>query len=102
MRKLPIVSFFSLAFGLGAGTIFLVVRGVIPVELALSSALSASVAGIMMTAILDGKSGLKVMRSRVMIWRAGVAMDITLPARTWNSTTARKLRFWVCIKVRQE
>jgi membrane protease YdiL (CAAX protease family) len=38
----------------------------------LSSALSASIAGIIMTAILDGKAGLKLMLSRVLIWRVGI------------------------------
>ena len=67
VNKYPIVSFFILALVLGAGTIYLVIQGVIPAGLALSSVLSASIAGIIMTAILDGKAGLKLMLSRVLI-----------------------------------
>jgi membrane protease YdiL (CAAX protease family) len=70
--RYPIVSFFVLALVLGAGTTYLVIQGVIPTDLALSSALSASIAGIIMTAILDGKAGLKLMLSRVLIWRVGI------------------------------
>jgi membrane protease YdiL (CAAX protease family) len=72
VNKYPIVSFFILAMVLGTGTIYLVIQEVIPAELALSSALSASMAGIIMTAILDGKAGLKLMLSRVLIWRVGI------------------------------
>jgi membrane protease YdiL (CAAX protease family) len=68
----PIGAFFILAFVLGAGAIFLVSQGVIPADLALSAALSASIAGIIMTAILDGKAGLKLMLRRVLIWRVGI------------------------------
>jgi membrane protease YdiL (CAAX protease family) len=72
VHRYPIVSFFILALVLGAGTIFSVVQGVVSVELALSSVLSASIAGIIMTALLDGKDGLKLMLSRVLIWRVGI------------------------------
>jgi len=57
---------------LGAGMIFLVIQGVIPTGLALSSVLSASIAGIIMTALVDGKEGLKLMLSRLLIWRVGI------------------------------
>jgi len=72
VNRYPIASFFILTLVLGTGTLYLVVRGVIPANLALSSVLSASIAGIVMTAILDGKAGLKLMLSRVLIWRAGI------------------------------
>jgi membrane protease YdiL (CAAX protease family) len=72
IHRYPIVTFYILAFVLGAGTIYFVVQGVIPAGLALSSALSASIAGIIMTAILDGKAGLKLMVSRLLIWRVGI------------------------------
>jgi uncharacterized protein len=70
--KYPIVWFFILALLLGAGTLYLVIQGVIPTDLALSSVLSASIAGIIMTAILDGRAGLKLMLRRVLIWRVGI------------------------------
>ena len=43
-----------------------------PAELALSAVLSASMAGIIMTAILDGKAGLKLLLKRLLIWRVGI------------------------------
>jgi membrane protease YdiL (CAAX protease family) len=57
---------------LGAGTIYLVIQGVIPTGLALVSALSASLAGLIMTAITDGKTGLKLLLSRLLIWRVEI------------------------------
>jgi membrane protease YdiL (CAAX protease family) len=72
IRKYPVVSFFILALTLGAGTIILVFQGVIPDSLALFSVLSASIAGIIMTAILDGKAGLNLLLRRVFIWRVGL------------------------------
>jgi membrane protease YdiL (CAAX protease family) len=64
--------FYILAWVLGAGTVYLVVQGILPASLALASVLSASIAGIIMTAVEDGKAGLKLMLSRLMIWRAGI------------------------------
>jgi len=67
-----IVSFYVLALVLGAGTILLVKQGILPTNLALASALSASIAGVAITGILDGKAGLKLMLSRLLIWRVGI------------------------------
>jgi membrane protease YdiL (CAAX protease family) len=64
--------FFILVFVLGGGTISLVVQGVIPPRLALLSVLSASIAGIIMTLVEDGRAGLKLMLRRLLIWRAGI------------------------------
>jgi membrane protease YdiL (CAAX protease family) len=72
MYRYPIVTFYVLAMVLGAGTIYLVVQGILPADLALSSALSASIAGVVMTAIMDGGTGLKLMLSRLLIWRVGI------------------------------
>ena len=72
MYKYPIVSFFILAMALGAGTIVLVAKGMIPADLAIISGFSASTAGIIMTAVLDGGKGLKLMLSRLLIWRVGI------------------------------
>jgi membrane protease YdiL (CAAX protease family) len=72
VSKYPIASFFVLTSVLGVGTLSLVILGVIPVSMALSSVLSASIAGIIMTAGLDGKAGLKLMLRRVLIWRVGI------------------------------
>lgn len=67
-----VIAFYILALALGGATIGLVILGILPSQLALASALSASVAGIIMTAIVDGKAGLKLMLSRLLIWRVGI------------------------------
>jgi membrane protease YdiL (CAAX protease family) len=72
VHRYPIVSFYILALALGAGTVYLVVRGVLPTGLALAAAFSASIAGIIMTAVEDGRAGLKLMLSRLLIWRVGI------------------------------
>ena len=67
-----IISFSILVVGLGAGTVYLVVRGVLPTSLALASAFSASIAGLIVTALEDGSAGLKLMLRRMLIWRVGI------------------------------
>ncbi len=47
-------------------------EGVIPPNLAVLSALSASIAGIIVTVILEGKAGLMRMVRRLLIWRVGI------------------------------
>lgn len=70
--RYSVAAFFILAMVLGGGTVYLVVRGVLPAGLALAAALSASIAGIIMTAVEDGRAGLKLMLSRLLIWRVGI------------------------------
>jgi hypothetical protein len=89
--RYPVVSFYLLALLLGTGTITLIIQGVIPARLVLSSALSASIAGIIMTAIIDGKAGLRLILRRVFIWRAGIgywlfAILFLVPAVTLGSS----------------
>lgn len=72
VRRYPIASFYILALALGGGTVYFVVQGVIPAGLALASALSASIAGVIMTALTDGRAGLKLLLSRLLIWRVGI------------------------------
>ena len=72
MKRYPIISFFILATLLGAGMITLVFREIMPDQLALSSVLSASIAGITMTAVVDGREGVKLLFRRVLIWRVGI------------------------------
>lgn len=71
-RRHPIASFTILAVALGAGAVYLLVREVLPPGLSLVPALSASIAGIIMTAVEDGRAGLGLMLSRLLIWRVGV------------------------------
>ncbi len=72
IKRFPVFAFFILAWALGASTIFLVVQGMIPSNLVLVSVLSASIAGIIMTAVEDGKDGLKLMVNRLQIWRVAI------------------------------
>jgi membrane protease YdiL (CAAX protease family) len=72
VHRHPIISFFILASALGSATVYLVVRGVLPAGLALTAAFSASTAGIIMTAVEDGTTGLKLMLSRLLIWRVAI------------------------------
>jgi membrane protease YdiL (CAAX protease family) len=72
VQRYSIALFSILAFVLGAGTITLIVLNELPPPLALASALSASIAGLIMTAVEDGREGLKLMLSRLLIWRVGV------------------------------
>jgi membrane protease YdiL (CAAX protease family) len=71
-HKYPIISFFILAVALGAGTVYLVMWRRLPSELALASVFSSSIAGIIITAIVDGEVGLKLMFRRLLIWRVGI------------------------------
>ena len=70
VRRYSIVLFCLLAFVLGAGMVYFVIWSGLPPDLVLASVLSASIAGIIMTAVEDGRAGLKLMLSRLLIWRA--------------------------------
>jgi membrane protease YdiL (CAAX protease family) len=72
IARYSVVVFFILAMVLGAGTVYLVVQGILAPGVALASALSASLAGIIMTAVEDGRDGLKLMLNRLLIWRVGI------------------------------
>jgi hypothetical protein len=83
--------FIILAMALGTGTVYLVVQGILPSGAALASALSASIAGIVMTAAEDGRAGLKLMLKRLLIWRVGIgywlfALLFLVPAILLGST----------------
>ena len=65
----PILGFFLLAVLLGTGVIFLVVQGLIPGQLALLSVFSASIAGIVMTIVDEGATGVRTLLRRLWIWR---------------------------------
>ena len=69
---MKMVAFFILALVIGGGIVFLVVQGILPAGLALAAALSTSIAGIIMTALEDGRAGLKLMLSRLLVWRVGI------------------------------
>ena len=71
VRRYPVASFFILAMTLGAGIVCLVVSGILPSSLALASVLSASISGVIMTGAVSGRVGLKLMFSRLLVWRVG-------------------------------
>ena len=72
VHKYPMMSFFILTLIPGTGILFLVFQGIIPTELALSSVLFVSVSGIIITAIIDGKVGVKLLLKRVLFGRVGI------------------------------
>ncbi len=67
-----VAAFFLLAMALGGGIVFVVLQAGLPPAVALASGLSASIAGIIMTAVEDGLVGLKRMLKRLLIWRVGI------------------------------
>jgi membrane protease YdiL (CAAX protease family) len=72
VHRYPIACYFILAMAIGAGIVSLVVSGILPSGLALASVLSASIAGIAMTAVVDGRAGLKLLFRRLLVWRVGI------------------------------
>jgi membrane protease YdiL (CAAX protease family) len=72
IKKYAIASYYILALLLGAGITYLVVQRVLPSALILLAATSASLAGIIITGIADGREGLKLLFGRLLIWRVGI------------------------------
>jgi membrane protease YdiL (CAAX protease family) len=72
IKKYAIVSYYILALLLGTGITYLVVQRILPSGLILLAAASASLAGIIITGITDGREGLKLLFGRLLIWRVGI------------------------------
>jgi len=72
VHRYSVVLFCILAITLGAGTVSFVLWRELPPDLALASGLSASLAGMIMTAVEDGRAGLKLMLGRLLVWGGGV------------------------------
>ena len=74
IKRYPAISQFVLALLIGGVMIAPMVAGVVPSDsmFLLIAAYSASLAGIILTAIVSGKVGLKEMFRRLLIWRAGI------------------------------
>lgn len=72
ISRYSVAVFYIIAVLLGTGLVYLVVQAVIPSGLALVSVFSASIAGIIVTALEDGVSGLKLMLKRLLIWRVRI------------------------------
>ncbi|MGD8815302.1 MAG: CPBP family intramembrane metalloprotease, partial [Anaerolineales bacterium] len=72
LKRHAVIAFFLLATALGGSVVALVAHEILPSNLALSSTLSALFAGIVLTAIVDGRVGLKRLLQRYLIWRVGI------------------------------
>jgi len=72
VKRCPAVSLFVLATAIGGGVTLLVLGGVAPPWAMFLAAPSASLAGIVLTAIADGRTGLSRLFGELIAWRAGV------------------------------
>jgi hypothetical protein len=74
VKKYPSISMYILATIIGAAIIAPIVAGVVPTDsiVILIAAYSASLAGVILTAIVSGKAGLREMFRRLLIWRVGI------------------------------
>ena len=72
IKKYAIACYYILALLLGTGITYLVVQRVLPGGLVLLAATAASISGIIITAIADGRAGLKLLFGRLLIWRVGI------------------------------
>jgi len=72
VKKYAIASYYILALLLGTGITYLIVLRILPAGLVLLAAVSASLAGIIVTGIADGRAGLKLLFGRLLIWRVGI------------------------------
>jgi hypothetical protein len=72
VRRYPITAFFILSWAIGAGIICFGLWMKLPAEFVLTSVLSSSIAGILMTATPDGSAGLKLLFKRSVSWRTKI------------------------------
>jgi len=74
VKKHPAISQTVLAMIIGGGMVAPMVAGVVPSDsmFLLVAAYSASLAGVILTAIVSGKGGLREMSGRLLIWRVGI------------------------------
>jgi membrane protease YdiL (CAAX protease family) len=71
VRKYPAISMFVLAFVIGTGLTMLILNGVLPESMFVVAAASASITGLILTAIVSGRAGLRNLFRRFLIWRVG-------------------------------
>ncbi|MCY7308534.1 MAG: hypothetical protein LH632_20850 [Rhodoferax sp.] len=81
LRRHPLLGYFALAYGINWGGICVaigangfdqtVMRAVDTGPIFVSMLRGANIAGLTMTALLDGRAGLRELRSRLMPWRVG-------------------------------
>ncbi len=71
VKKYPAISQFVLAFVIGTGVLIPINAGLLPQSFFFLAAISASLAGIALTALVAGKAGLSDLFGRLRIWRVG-------------------------------
>ncbi len=71
VKKYPAISMIVLSSVFGAGVVVLVSAGLLPESLFRLAASSATVGGLILTAIVAGKAGLRDLFGRILIWRVG-------------------------------
>jgi membrane protease YdiL (CAAX protease family) len=74
VKKYPAISMYVLASIFGVGMLAPIIAGVVPSDsmFLLIAAFSASLAGVILVAIVSGKGGLREMFRRLLIWRVGI------------------------------
>jgi membrane protease YdiL (CAAX protease family) len=74
IKKHPAISILILSQIIGLGMIAPIAAGLVPSDSAffLIAAFSASLAGVILTAIVSGKDGLRELFRRLLIWRVGI------------------------------
>ncbi len=74
IKKYPAISILVLSQIIGVGMIAPIAAGLVPSDSALFlvAAFSASLAGVILTAIVSGKDGLRGLFRRLLIWRVGI------------------------------
>jgi membrane protease YdiL (CAAX protease family) len=74
VKKYPAISMFVLAELIGGALIAPIAAGMVPADsmFFLLAAFSASLAGIILTAIVSGKAGLRKLFRRLLVWRVGI------------------------------
>ncbi|MHB8960167.1 MAG: CPBP family intramembrane glutamic endopeptidase [Candidatus Limnocylindrales bacterium] len=81
-RKQPVLAYYALAFAISWGAILILVGpgGFLSTTstspsfalVGFASILGPSISGVLMTGLLDGRAGLRELRSRLLRWRVGV------------------------------
>lgn len=72
VKKYPAISLFVLSFVMGTGLLIPFTMGLLPESLYFIPASSATLAGVILTAIVAGKAGLRDLFGRLLIWRVGI------------------------------
>ncbi len=83
LRRHPLLGYYALTFGISWGGILIIVAAsgsefspMLPLEgglILLAMVLGLSVSGLALTALLNGRAGLRQLVARLLLWRVGVA-----------------------------